>query len=98
MPEPAQSELVSAVLAVEGRGWDICPLAEGDGVVQAHLGGLARLAGAALGVAADRRYPAGVCRELVRNVLEIEVINSQISQTAGVTTFLSATVGFSDGQ
>ena len=48
MPEPAQSEVVSAVLAVEGRGRNICPLTQGDGVVQAHLGGLARLTGAAL--------------------------------------------------
>ena len=45
-------------------------------MVQTHLGGLARLAGPAPGVTADGRDPAGVCSELVRNILPIIFISS----------------------
>lgn len=53
-------------------------------MVQTHLSGLAGLAGAALGVAADGGDPAGVGSELVRNILPImEAINSlQVSSSA----------------
>ena len=53
-------------------------------MVQTHLGGLAGLAGATLGVAADGGDPAGVGSELVRNILPImEPINSlQVSSSA----------------
>ena len=45
-------------------------------MVQTHLGRLAGLAGAAVGVAADGRDPACVRSELVRNILAIMFISS----------------------
>ena len=70
-------------------------------MVQTHLGRLAGLAGAAVGVAADGRDPAGVRSELVRNILTIkEAIKTEVSPACTITviTFLSAGVGFSEGQ
>ena len=73
---PGEGEAVCTLGAVESWRRDVCPLVERDGVVQTHLGGLARLGGGTLGVAADRRDPAGVRRELVGNVLQVEAIKS----------------------
>ena len=52
-PGPAQRELVRAVGAEECGGREVRALGQRDGVVQAHLGRLARLGGGAPRVAAD---------------------------------------------